>query len=154
VVILLHAEFPSLGLLIQLFLPNVCFRPLSSEGVSLLTESQCGEDARVQSYHYAGSHMPTFHPGRCGWYINWMEFRPHARTDLAYHGWATRVDRRIRDRRQHFEHCGSLRGLLHLPNGRVLGELGHHWVGVLDAQSDEGEESGMFLSSETFRNRH
>jgi len=93
--------------------------------------------------------MPTFHPGRCGWYIDWMEFRSHARTDLAHYGWTTRIHRWIRDRRQHVEHRGSLRGLLHLPDGRVLGELGHHRMGVVHAQSDEGEESGMFAS---FRN--
>jgi hypothetical protein len=114
---------------------------------SVLTILQRGEDARFQSYHYARAHMPAFYPRRCSWHIDWMEFRPHARTHLAYHGWTTRIDCWFRDRGKHVQHRGSLSGLLYLPNGRILGELGYYWVGVIDAQSNEGEESSMFLLS-------
>jgi hypothetical protein len=32
--------------------------------------------------------------------------------------------------------------MLHLPDGRILRQLGYHWLGIIDTQSNEGEEGG------------
>jgi hypothetical protein len=80
-----------------------------------------------------------------------MVIWPDARAHMAHHYRSPRSNRRFRARSKHFEHCRTLRGMLHLPNGRLFGQFGHYRLGFLHAEPDEGEEGGRSCYDECGR---
>lgn len=74
-----------------------------------------------------------------------MEFWPDARAHMAHHDRALDSYSRVCDCGQHYEYGRALRRLLYFPRRRVLCEFGDYWVGIFDVESDQGEESGMFI---------
>jgi hypothetical protein len=41
--------------------------------------------------------------------------------------------------------------MLHLPDGRIFRQLGYHWLGIFNTQSNEGEESGCARNDKRWR---
>lgn len=59
---------------------------------------------------------------------------------MAHYHRPARRHRGLRDCRQHAEYRRPLSCVFYIPDWRVLRQLGHHRLGLVDSQPDEGEE--------------
>lgn len=101
---------------------------------------QCRQNPRLQYHSHPCHDLPTFHLCRRRRNCLRMELWTPPRADVAHH-------RRSRYRHcglcscgRHTEHSSSLRRVLHLRDGCLQRELGHHRLGVLNIITDQGEE--------------
>jgi hypothetical protein len=128
--------------LIRSFRRKFMFSPIHGSLEEMLTvRVQCGQDSRIQHHRYSRLDMSAFSASRRSGYCHGLEFWAHARTYLAHYCWTSGRHCRICHCSKYTEHCGPIRGLLHLPDRRILSQLRHHWMGVIHTQSNKGEES-------------
>lgn len=64
---------------------------------------------------------------------------------MAYHDWFRDRYCRICVGCCNTQHSSAICCVLHIPRGRVLGQFGHHRLGVVDFGPNEGEESCKFV---------
>lgn len=140
--LLSHAKFPPGILLLQQLFPNVCFRTVPKPQTppnKLNAKKQRRQNPRLPKNPNPPPNLPALHLRRCRRHLHGLELRTPPRAHLAYYCGSWRCHGRLHNRLVHAKHCWSLYRLLHIPCRRLLGQLRHYRLGVIDAVADAGE---------------